>query len=569
MRKTFLTLILVTTPTAVTAQRDSVPSRQMLPYDVRNEVAERWNGTNAVRASDRLKVDDGHEVLGNVAVQHGPLVIAGHVTGNVLAINSDVVLCSTAQVDGELLVVGGEVDGRDVAHVTGPIRIYRQTLQYREVGERIVITDDVPSEEDHWWHRLDHRHEDNWQEALRVVQAGPYNRVEGLPVQLGPVLSRRTPWGRMRLEVNAIVRTGSSFASDRADIGHNLRGDVRIGRHRAVEIGAQLMNVVHPTESWQMSDVEVALAAFLARRDYRDYYQRHGSRGFLTLYGARAVSLSASYGEERWSSRLVRNPFTLFNEDAPWRANPLVDEGLFHLADVALKFDTRTDPDDPRTGWFLNADVEHGHGRITAAAPTSRLLPGTPTGITDYTRGLFDFRRYNRLGPEAQLNMRVLLGGWLNGDPLPLERRFSVDGPGALPGFGFRSVTSGTDAATCNRGFGVPGRPAECDRFALAQIEFRGDLRADLTGDWNEWPRHYHSGRGDVQWVFFADGGRGWNVGQPDGALTYDRASLPSILTFRSDLGLGLDFAGIGVYAAKALSAPEPVDFFVRLRHRF
>jgi hypothetical protein len=569
MRRTLVTLLLAAAPSAAAAQRDSTLDRQLLPRDVRHEVADRWNGPNALRASDRLEIADGHEVLGNVSVQHGPLIIAGHVTGAVLAINSDVVLRPTAKIDGDLLVVGGEVDGRDAAHVSGSIRIYRQSLRYRTEDDRIVVSDDAAAGEDNWWRRLEHRHDENFNEVLRVVQAGPYNRVEGLPIELGPVISRRTPWGSVRLDANVIVRTGSSFATDRADFGHNLRTEVRIGRERAIGVGARLMNVVDPVESWQLSDLEVALAAFLARHDYRDYYQRHGGAGFITLYGARDISLTGSFGEERWSSRPLRNPFTLFNDNGPWRDNPLVDEGLFHLENLELEFDTRTDPDDPWAGWFLNADMEHGRGTIAQAAPTSTVPSADRTGVDDYTRGFFDFRRYNRLGPEAQLNMRVVLGGWLGGDPLPLERRLSVDGPGALPGFGFRTAGAGTDVVTCNQGLGVPGRPAECDRIALAQIEYRGDLRIDFLGDWTGWPHRYHSGRGDVQWVFFADAGRGWNVGQPDGSFTYGSGTLPSLSTFRSDFGLGLDFAGFGVYAAKALSNPEPVTFFVRLRHRF
>jgi hypothetical protein len=35
-------------------------------------------------------------------------------------------------------------------------------------------------------------------------------------------------------------------------------------------------------------------------------------------------------------------------------------------------------------------------------------------------------------------------------------------------------------------------------------------------------------------------------------------------------VGVGLDIAGVGIYAAKAVSSShEPVNFFVRLRHRF
>jgi hypothetical protein len=569
MRRTFLALLVATLPAAAGAQRDTTSRRQSLPRDVRHEVVTRWNGPNAARATDRLEIDEAREVPGDVAVLNGPLIIAGHIHGNVLAVNSDVLIRRTARIDGDLLVVGGDIEGRNAAQINGSTRIYRQSLAYREEGDRIVAIDDEPEESENWLRRLEHHHEGNWSEALRIVQAGPYNRVEGLPIQLGPVLYRRTSWGSVRLDAAAVLRTGSSFNSERGDIGHNFGTEVRLGHGRGIGIGAAAFNVIDPVQNWELSDLEVALAAFLARRDYRDYYSRHGGRGFLTLYGARDLSLTGSFGEERWASRELRNPFTLFNADRSWRPNPAVDEGLFHIGALTLNFDTRTDPDDPWSGWFASAEVEHGRGTITSMAPS--VFRGTPqTGITDYTRGFFDFRRYNRLGPDAQLNVRAVLGGWLGGDPLPMERRLSVDGPGSLPGFDFHSARSGIDVGSCDDLARIPGRPAQCDRIALAQIEYRGDLRLNFTGDWEDWPRHYHSAHGDVVWVVFADAGRGWRTGTPDGALTYGSGTLPPLSTFRTDIGLGLDLGGIGIYAAKSVSTPaEPVNFFVRLRHRF
>jgi len=569
MRRTFLALLVATLPAAAGAQRDTTSRRQSLPRDVRREVVTRWNGPNAARATDRLEIDEAREVPGDVAVLNGPLIIAGHIRGNVLAVNSDVLIRRTARVDGDLLVVGGDIEGRNTAQINGSTRIYRQSLAYREEGDRIVAIDDEPEESENWLRRLEHHHEGNWSEALRIVQAGPYNRVEGLPIQLGPVLYRRTSWGSVRLDAAAVLRTGSSFNSERGDIGHNFGTEVRLGHGRGIGIGAAAFNVIDPVQNWELSDLEVALAAFLARRDYRDYYSRHGGRGYLTLYGARDVSLTGSFGEERWASRELRNPFTLFNADRSWRPNPAVDEGLFHVGALTLNFDTRTDPDDPWSGWFASAEVEHGRGTITSMAPSVfRVTP--QTDVTDYTRGFFDFRRYNRLGPDAQLNVRAVLGGWLGGDPLPMERRLSVDGPGSLPGFDFHSARSGIDVGSCDNVAGIPGRPAQCDRIALAQIEYRGDLRLNFTGDWEDWPRHYHSAHGDVVWVVFADAGRGWRTGTPDGALTYGSGTLPPLSTFRTDIGLGLDLGGIGIYAAKSVSTPaEPVNFFVRLRHRF
>jgi len=571
MRRALFTLLAALAPVIAGAQRGPLSDRQQLPGDVRREVAEKWNRPNAVRSADRLEIEAGQEVTGDVAVQRGPLIISGHVIGSVLAINSDVLLRPTARIDGNLLVVGGEVDGRNSAFIGGSTRIYRQSLVYRTEGDQLIPSDSGMSDGLSWWQRIERRREGNWSEPLRVVQAGPYNRVEGLPIELGPAIYRRTSWGSLDFAPAAVVRTGASFSSERADVGYHVRTEIRFGHGAGIGIGGRLVSVVEPIETWWLTDLEVALASFVARRDYRDYFQRHGANLFVTLYGAGDLSLTGSYGHERWSSRDLKNPFTIFNSDRNWRDNPLVDDGPFHVATAQLQFDTRTDPEDPWAGWFVNAELEYGNGTITSAAPMSGTTPRvTALGPTSYTRGLFDVRRYNRLGPDAQLNMRVVLGGWLGGDPLPLERRLSVDGPGALPGFDFRSARAGTDVGTCSGGPPVAGRPAECERIALAQIEYRGDLRLKFTGNWEGWPRRFHSAHGDVVWVLFADAGRGWRVGPPVGTLSYPSGDWPPLSTFRSDIGLGLDFAGIGVYAAKSVSTPaEPINFFVRLRHRF
>ena len=552
------------------AQQDSTASRQSLPADVRFQVVTRWNGANVVRGAGRIEIEAGREVAGNVAVSGGPLVVAGHVTGSVLALNADVTLRPSARIDGELLIVGGGLDGLALARVAGPVRVYRSPLSYREEGDRIVAVADSARDSESWWRRLERRHTGNRTEALRVVEAGPYNRVEGLPIGLGPVAHQLVPWGSFDMEAAAVVRTGTSFNSEQGDVGHKLRGEVRFGDERGLGVGGRMYSVVDPVEAWQLTNLETALASFLFRRDYRDYFLRHGTSGYITLYGARNLSLTGTYGAERWSSRETRNAFTIFNSDDPWRLNPAVDEGVFHLTTIALAWDTRTDPLDPWSGWLINADVEHGRGSIDVPAPTADSSTVGRTGSTAYLRGFFDVRRYNRLGPDAQLNLRVVLGGRLNGDPLPLERRLSVDGPGVLPGFDFRSSRGGLDVGTCSTGTLAFGVAAECERIALGQIEYRGDLHLGITDNLEDYLRQYLSAHGGIVWVLFADAGRGWLLGPRGGGLTYGSTTLPPLSTFRSDLGLGIDLAGIGVYAAKSVSTPsQPVNFIVRLRHRF
>jgi len=559
----------ITRPACVAAQEAVSPTRSSLPRDVRREAVDRWNGQNALRATEQVEIAAGQEVSGNVAVQHGPLLISGHVTGNVLALNASVVLRPTARVDGALLVIGGRTDGADSARVEGGVRVYADSLVYRQDGERIVAITTGEADEDTWWRRLEREHDENWAKAVRIVQAGAYNRVEGWPLNVGPVLHRLTPWGSVDAGASAIVRTGS-FESENGDVGHDLRSEVRLGRERGIGIGGRVFSVVDPVEDWQLSSVETALAAFLVRRDYRDYFQRHGATAIATLYGASNVRLTGTYGEEHWDTRLLKNPFTLFNDAQNWRANPEVDAGVFHIGTLSLTFDTRTDQDDPWSGWLAMANLEHGAGRPTEVGPTSLARETKAGDHVEYTRGFLDLRRYNRLGPNDQLNLRLVLGGWLGGNELPLERRLSVDGPGAIPGYDFRSVVS-PNVGDCNYG-GVLllGQPAQCDRILLAQVEYRGDLRFDFTGRWPDWPRNYHSEHGDVAYVVFADAGRGWLVGTAPGSVGIGSTEVPPLSSFRTDIGFGLDVGGIGVYAAKSLSTPaQKLNFFFRLRHRF
>ena len=184
-----------------------------------------------------------------------------------------------------------------------------------------------------------------------------------------------------------------------------------------------------------------------------------------------------------------------------------------------------------------------------------------------YQRGFLDVRRYNRVSPSAQLNVRLVLGGWLSGDALPLERRLSIDGPGTVPGFDFRTA-GGTDVGTCSQGAAPAGDPAQCDRVGLAQFEYRSDMRVSLSS--GRGSSRFTRFRADGAWVFFGDAGRGWLVNSPGSPLNVGRHELPELSSYRTDLGAGFDFNHFGIYLAKALSDPkEQLNVFVRVRHRF
>jgi hypothetical protein len=547
-------------------RRDTTIDRSGLPRDVAREATTLFNESAAVRTTERLEIEEGRIVEGDVAVLNGPVIIAGQVRGRVLAINSDVVLRPSARIDGDLLVVGGEVEGRHAAYVGGEIRIYRQHLSYTRTGDLIEPTRTVVSEETGWWRRWD-RPQGRSGSRLFIASAGAYNRVEGLPINVGPRLYHNDSWGSARLDAFAVLRTETSFNGTEDDIGHDVRTELRLGRRGGVLLSGRAFNVVEPTESWQLSDLEAGLSAFVLRRDYRDYWQRHGGSVGAGLFVRRGADVSVSYGNERWMSRSTETPWTLTRRGADWRPNPQFDQGRVHQLTSSLRIDTRNDRDDPWAGWYVLADLEHGFATISEYAPRAQPIGLLSPEKIQYARAFMDLRRYNRVSPDAQLNVRVVAGGWMNGDPLPLQRRFSVDGPGALPGYDFRS-TSTMGALTCTASGFVPGTPGQCDRMALAQVEYRGDLHFDLFTNWDD--DDYMRSHSTGVWVFFADAGRGWLVGAPADSLTYGRNELPQLSTFKTDLGVGLDFDVIGAYVAKAMSAPrQPANFFVRIKHRF
>jgi hypothetical protein len=561
-----------------------LPDSRELPREVADEVLLLFNAEATQRFSGRHEVARGQELQGDIAILHGPLVVGGRIIGRIVAVNADIDLQPGAIVDGDILVVGGSVLGRDSATVSGSIRTYSTRLAVRREGDRLSRRDPGEEEErsERWWRRRDGWRDRRWGN-IRLFSARTYNRVEGLPIHVGPVFGREFEWGRLSVDALGIIRSADSFEWTPANIGHAAKVEVRLGRDGGVRLGARHFDIVDEVEPWQLSDTEVGLASFFLHRDYRDYFNRHGGSVYASVFRGSDIDVTTAYSHQRWATRDTRDPWTLFRDTQTWRVNPQMDEGKFHLVNTTLRYDTRDDDRNPWTGWYMVADYEYGTGRIERYAPASAgVRDQAPGGQTAYDRLFFDIRRYNRVGPEAQLNLRLVLGGWLSGDELPLQRRFSLGGPGSMPGFDFRRLTGNRfDPATVDYlgcgNYGVAdlplpqGVPAECERFALAQVEFRGDLDIDPFGILDqdrEWRRRGW-GRG-TKWVVFANAGRGWLVGEPDGARTMSKGRLPDLSTFQTDIGFGLLLDDIGVYASKALSqGGSPVNFHIRLRPRF
>jgi hypothetical protein len=560
---------------AFAQQRDSTDARLS---QVAQGAVDLYNAAATKRTNGAFDVPASQVITGDVAVLNGPVTIEGRIEGTLVAINADVRLAPGARIDRRLVIVGGSVAGAKGARIDGETLEQVELLRYHLDGDHLVAERE-PDYDDTWWKRHhvlnDLRHGEAYTDFFYVASRA-YDRVEGWSFVVGPRFQRFTDWGKINLEAFGVVRSASPLKWGEETLGHDAKAEVQFGKPIGVAVGARAFDVVEPTESWQMETGEVGLASVVLHRDFRDYYGRHGGEGFVRFLGGKDADLTVSFSDEQWNDVRERNPWTLFRNDDAWRPNPFMDIGDMHLLTTRLRIDTRERDGSPWSGWYLTGDIEQGAGQLARIGSplnvdlaTGTVLP-TTAGHVGYTRGLFDLRRYNRITPDMSLNLRLVAGGWLAGDELPTERKLSLGGPGTLPGYEFRETGMTPDVLQCSNGIVQSGTPGQCDRIALVQVELRsrflwGSLRDDASDDW--W-RPGLNGR--MEWVLFADLGRGWLVGPQDGGTSYPSGLLPPLASFKTDVGLGIDFGGIGVYAAKAVSdGAEAPRLIVRLVRRF
>ena len=549
-----------------------------VPRDVADEVQQVFNASQTRRVSGDLTIAAAEVISGDLAVVGGQVAVNGQVTGRVVVINGSVVVRGAGRVGGSVIAIGGTVTTIGGGEVAGAARSYPEHVLVESSAERVVVRDETDDER---WYRRRMGNREGSGGQLRLVTARTYNRVEGLPLLLGPRAYKDFSWGRVTADAMGVLRSADRFELKSENLGHLLRMEIQLGGTRGIRLAGRLEDVVAPVEDWHLSDSEVGIASFLLHRDYRDYYNRHG--GTISAQGFVGKNLDAtlSWTDERWSTPGARDPWSLFRDNQDWRPNPVLDAGRFHLVRVGARYDTRNDETDPWSGWHITGEYEYGIGRITSYGPTSRAIRDiNPRGRNAFDRVLLDVRRYNRISAEGQVNLRLVAGGWLSGDDLPLQRRYSLGSAGTLAGYDFRQVRPGTDYLTCagSRDEDAPGGPrapegvpAQCERFALAQVEYRGEIGSSLFGLLDEERRRRRFGWGrSAEWVVFADVGRGWLVGPRVGELQYGATTLPSLRTFRADLGLGLRLDDLGLYIAKSVTDPRtPINFFARLQPRF
>jgi hypothetical protein len=573
-----LILVAVNQDTTIVIHPDSSGASlqvRELPRVVTDEVIHFYNAPTTTRLVGRTRLPRGNEWRGDVAVRNGPALLGGRVEGTLLVINGDALLEPGAEVTGSLIVVGGTVQGAEEARIGGEVRQYREPLLYRLRGEGDEIAYAPNLRRRLWnpgarvsWGTADSR------SSLTIATGGTFNRVEGLPIVFGPLFDWKLEENlRIRLDALGVFRSAGDLSDKRSDLGYMLRAELRSGETRPFGVGLRAYDVVAPIEDWGLRNAEVGWSAFVFARDYRDYYLNKGWAARLFAHPERQIAVTLELRRDWQASVAARDPWTLFRNSDAWRPNPPIDEGHYTTLSANTTVDTRNDVNDATSGWLVRATLEHSSSKDVAprTGVPAAVRGAIPTdGSYTFNRLFVDVRRYARVSPSGRVNLRLVAGGWLGGDPLPLQRRLSLGGPDPLTGYGFRR-------SACNRDIADPAFAgslvAACDRVLTLQAEYRGHLKLN----WSYTPWRDEGDQEDQDGsllrlegpdlVVFGDAGQAWLVGTGPGRLPSDR--LPTLGSWLADLGLGVDWGGFGLYVSKAVTTGERLRFTIRLDHRF
>jgi len=578
--KALLALVLVplAAPAAVAAAQELpdlfVLEDRGVPRRVADHIVAVFEDPATTRWEGGRRLEAGEVVAGNVAARGGLLVLAGRIDGELVVLDGDVEFLPGGAVAGDVTVVRGEVRGVERGSVGGTLTVYGRA--------------DRAAEPD--WERERRR----WNVGARwrspglvagdadlLLRVGAnYNRVEGLPIAIGPRIetSARNP---LRVEALAILRTEGDRPLDGDQVGYSVRAEHFLGGRREVRVGLAARSIVSPIETWQVSNLEASLATFLLHSDQRDYVERTGWGAYARYRPRRLpLDLTLEYRDEDHEVAGVADPWTLFGSD-PWRPQPLVAEGRLRSLVGEATLDLRGDDDSDSwvdDGWYVSARLHRGlagdlriPGLFLPAAEGDAFVPATPVDEA-FTAAFLDVRRYNRVAPAASLAFRAVLGGSLAESALPPQFQHALGGAGSLPGYGLlhadcgaRGVRGTLDADAAAPAF-FP--PYGCDRFALFQAEYRGGLAFDISlddddddpDDW-DWDFDWD---GDLTWALFFDAARGWAFDNAAPVLRRDTGTL-------YDIGAGLVFGDdLGIYAAIPLNGDNrDLRVFLRLGRRF
>lgn len=406
-----------------------------------------------------------------------------------------------------------------------------------------------------------------------VFRLGPiYNRVNGLPISIGPVIRTRNEHP-FRFSGIVVVRAENDLPRELDRVGFEINVDKAFGDH--VLVGASGWSRVESIEDRGLSDLETSLSAFVFHDDRRDYYDALGVGVFGQVRFDNGLRGYLTVRHERQRPMNTGGVSSLINNRDPWRSQPLAANGDLRSMIASVAYDTRPDErDGPFNGWWVRALWLQGLGGTLQYLETTDVA-GNPFFNTlvpssDFSAGAIDLRRYFAIG-DLGMNLRATAGGALGSAPLPPQYQTALGGVGTLPGTPLFALDCGARQSLL-----VPTKPTlatdfypyyGCDRFLQVQAELVGYFGFAI-GQGGERRNPWRGPGGmnfrlEPRWVVFANGAQGWS--NLEGYYTGVRDE-----EFVYDVGGGILFGNVGGYIAYPLNTPsKKVRVAIRLQRRF
>lgn len=526
-----------------------------IPSAVLHEALARFNDPATTRIFGGIQLNT--PVEGSVGVYNADVRISTHVSGDVVVLNGSLRIDATGRVDGSITVLGGRFFADSGALFRRPVTEYRQRAAVRQAADARLVAAPAPPSLRQIAGRVSTRIGDVV--ITPRLGLGVYNRVEGLPVRLGPSFGwRASDRFDARLDVDLILRSSPDDADTRDPFGWWMRLAATRADDRPLTFGVEGGERIEATADAQLSAAEASLHALAFRRDRRDWFARRALAFFADWQARAALTLDATVAVSRERSVAAVDAFSILRSDETWRPNPLVDDGRYTTIALGATWDTRDDAGTPRDGWWIRGGLR----RTTSGDLTPVLLPDQvreplPSEGYEAWEASFDIRRYQRLDPRHTLQVRLTGSGWVAGDPLTIQRRLALGGDEFMPGYDFRQVT-------CDpRRRPDPAQPALCDRRMMAQVELRRTV--DVRFGSRVGPYAIGVDRADL--LLFADLGSAWVAG--DGPGQVPSGSIQSLGEWRGDVGVGFDGGWFGAYLARSFTDDEPLRLSIRLSRRF
>jgi hypothetical protein len=404
----------------IESQVDRMVDDRSVNAEFRDDIQERETkqekiSADAITFNGNTEIVENDTVQGDLVVKNGTLVVRGTVNGDILVVNGDIELKHTSRVLGNVRAMNGGISKDEGAFVEGYTEQSSNTSTKKNRRRTTYRAKYSYSFKPYFWN-TENVFDDNF--LFR------YNRVEGLFLGIGS--EKKFYWDGSK-SLSGYGSFGYGFASHRWRLQLGLDRQFATSDETLYELGGEAHSLTDTKDEWIMPLSENNLAALLFREDFRDYYQREGFSVHTSRYtrsGDVSTMIDVRFLNDRYASLNTGAQWAVFG-GSTFRSNPAVSAGTMKSVLVSAGISTVEKYRYHTEGWNLYVRGEYGGNELG--------------GDFDFTQAMFDIRRFQPIGDDDQINLRIRAGG-LSGATIA-QKDFQIGGANTLPAYGFKEFS--------------------------------------------------------------------------------------------------------------------------------